>query len=147
MLPKGEFSYFLSSKTKWPFNNHMALYSTRSFIQHLFLHTGFLIKYTAVTKLNEPSCFCGQSLLPSNKFSTAKLATVPVLFLLSQGISHKKKKKNTELFFKQVTSRLLRKLLLWIHILILKVEIFPTSHSLSMHSFSAELFKYKVLYK
>lgn len=91
MLPNGEFSYFLSNKTKWPFNNHMALCSKRSFIQHLFLDIGFLIKYTAVTKLNEPSCFCGQSLLPSNKFPTALRASALVPFLLSQGIRHLKK--------------------------------------------------------
>lgn len=143
MLPNGEFSYFLSSKTKWRFNNHMALCSKRSFIQHLFLHTGFLIKYTAVTKLNEPSCFCRQGLLLPNKFSTALLATVPVLFLLSQGIRHKKKYL-PNCFSNKLLLIYLESYFLWIHML---TEIFPTSHTLSMHSFSAELYKHNVLYQ
>lgn len=138
MFPNGEFSYFLSNKTKWPFNNHMALGSKRSFIRHLFLDIGFLIKYTAVTELNEHSCFCGQSLLPSSKFPTAWWVQVPVPFLLSQGIRQKKKKLlncvSNKLLFIYLESYLDRIYML--------TEIFLTSHTFRTYSFSAELFPY-----
>lgn len=62
----------------------MALCSKRSFIQHLFLDADFLIKYTAVPELNEPSCSCAQSLLLSHKWSAARPATAPIPGLHSQ---------------------------------------------------------------
>lgn len=81
-------------------------------ITSIFTHR-FPYKIYCSDPASKPSCFCRQNLLPLNKFSTTLLTTVPVLFLLSQGIRYIYKQLNCSA--NKLLLIYLGSYLLWIH--------------------------------